>query len=189
MAEYHGWRIAAAFGSEQEEAALVRQEAGLSDVSWMTKLDLKGSGLDALPALSERARSWILGPSHLLVTCDPESREDVFPVISSCSGVWVTDVTSVFAQFLLAGPASRDILRKSTSLNISENALPDSGCGQAAVAHVRTIILRRDLGPLPAFHLLVSREYGESVWDSLLHAGREFRITQFGMKALEILGG
>jgi glycine cleavage system aminomethyltransferase T len=183
MVEYHGWRAAAVFTSEQEEAALVRQGAGLSDVSWMTKLDLKGSGLNTLPALGERTRSWSLGPNHLLVTCDPE----MSPAISSSSGVWVTDVTSVFAQFLLAGPASRDVLRKLTSLNVSEKALPDSGCGQASVAHVRAIILRRDLGPLPAFHLLVSREYGESVWDSLLHAGREFRITQFGLKALEIL--
>jgi glycine cleavage system aminomethyltransferase T len=124
-----------------------------------------------------------------LVTSDPESREEVFAAVSSCSGVWVTDVTSVFAQFLLAGPASRDILRKLTSLNVSEKALPDSGCGQASVAHVRGIILRRDLGLLPAFHLLVSREYGESVWDSLLHAGQEFRITQFGLKALENLEG
>jgi glycine cleavage system aminomethyltransferase T len=183
MAEYHEWRTAAVFTSEQEEAAAVRQGVGLSDVSWTTKLDLKGSGLNSLPELGERARSWSLGPGHLLVTSDP----DMFQAISSRSGVWVTDVTSVFAQFLLAGPASRDILRKLTSLNVSENALPDSGCGQASVAHVRAIILRRDLGPLPAFHLLVSREYGESVWDSLLHAGHEFRITQFGLKALEIL--
>jgi glycine cleavage system aminomethyltransferase T len=184
MAEHHGWRTAIVFSSEQEEAALVRQGAGLSDVSWMTKLDLKGSGLNALPALGERARSWSLGPSHLLVTSDP----DIFPPISSSPGVWVTDVTSVFAQFLLAGPASRDILRKLTSLNVSEKALPDSGCGQASLAHVRAIILRRDLGTLAAFHLLVSREYGESVWDSLLYAGSEFRITQFGLKALQILG-
>jgi glycine cleavage system aminomethyltransferase T len=185
MAEYHGWLAAAAFTSEQEEAGLVRQSAGLSDVSWTMKLDLKGPGLNALPALGEGARSWSLGPSHLLVTGDP----DMSPSISSSSGVWVTDVTSVFAQFLLAGPASRDVLRKLTSLNVSEKALPDSGCGQASLAHVRAIILRQDLGPLPAFHLLVSREYGESVWDSLLHAGSEFRIAQFGLKALQILQG
>jgi heterotetrameric sarcosine oxidase gamma subunit len=185
MAEYHGWRTAAVFTFEQEEAALVRQGAGLSDVSWTTKLDLKGPGLNAMPALTQRARSWSLGPNHLLVTCDP----DTLPAISSSPGVWVTDVTSVFAQFLLAGPATRDVLRKLTSLNVSERALPDSGCGQANVAHVRAIILRRDLGPLPAFHLLVSREYGESVWDALLHAGSEFRITQFGLKALQILEG
>jgi len=185
MAEYHGWRTATVFSSEQEEAALVRQGAGLSDVSWMSKLDLKGPSLNALPALGERARSWSLGPSHLLVTCDP----DTFPAISSANGVWVTDVTSVFAQFLLAGPASRDVLCKLTSLNVSEKALPNSGAGQASLAHVRAIILHRDLGLLPAFHLLVSRDYGESVWDSLLHAGSEFGITQFGLKALQILEG
>jgi glycine cleavage system aminomethyltransferase T len=183
IAEHHGWRIATVFTSEEEEVALVRHGAGLSDVSWMTKLDLKGPGVNALPALGERARSWSLGPNHLLVTCDP----DALPAISSSNGVWVTDVTSAFAQFLLAGPSSRDVLRKLTSLNVSEKALPDSGCGQASVAHVRAIMLRRDLGLLPAFHVLVSREYGESVWDALLHAGHEFRITQFGLKALGML--
>jgi hypothetical protein len=69
----------------------------------------------------------------------------------------IGDVT-VGAQARLMSAA----LRKLTSLNVSEKAIPDSGCGQASVAHVRAIILRRDLGPLPAFHLLVSREYGES---------------------------
>ena len=42
---------------------------------------------------------------------------------------------------------------------------------------------------LPAYHLLVSREYGESVWDAILHAGHEFHIAPFGLKALEFLGG
>ena len=62
--------------------------------------------------------------------------------------------TSVFAQFLLAGPRSRDVLRKLTSLNVSASALPDLACGQASLAHVRAIILRQDLGNEPAFALV-----------------------------------
>jgi aminomethyltransferase len=182
MAEPHGWQIPAAFSSESEEVAQVHRSAGLADVSWTAKLDLKGSGVNTLPALSPRSRSWILGPSHLLVTGDAELGSDL-------PGVWVTDVTSVFAQFLLAGPRSRDVLRKVTSLNVSASALPDLGCGQASLAHVRAIILRQDLGNEPAFHLLVSREYAESVWDSLLHAGQEFHVAPFGLKALQTLGG
>ena len=182
MAEHHGWQTPAAFSSEQDEVAQVQRSAGLADVSWTAKLDLKGPGVNTLPALNPHSRSWVLGPGHLLVTGDADAGRDL-------PGVWVTDVTSVFAHFLLAGPRSRCVLRKLTSLNVSDSALPNLGCGQASLAHVRAIILRQDLGSAPAFHILVSREYGESVWDSLLHAGREFDVAPFGLKALQALGG
>jgi glycine cleavage system aminomethyltransferase T len=96
-------------------------------------------------------------------------------------------VTSVYAQFLLAGPRSRDVLRKLTSLNVT--TLGNRSCGQASLAHVQGTLLRDDIGDIPAFHILVSREYGESVWDAILHAGHEFHIAPFGLKALEFLGG
>jgi glycine cleavage system aminomethyltransferase T len=62
-------------------------------------------------------------------------------------------------------------------------------CGQTSLAHVHSIVLRDDLQGVPAFHILVSREYGESVWESILHAGHEFQLAPFGLKALEVLGG
>ena len=101
--------------------------------------------------------------------------------------VYFADVTSAYAAFLLAGPRSRDILRKLTSLNVSDTALANLSCGQASLAHVHARILRQDFPQCPAFVLMVSREYGESVWDSLLHAGEEFHLTPFGLRAHEIL--
>ena len=98
-------------------------------------------------------------------------------------------MTPVYAQFRLAGPRSRDIFGKLTSLNVSERALPDSGCAQTSLAHVHATILREDMGALPGFHILVSRDYGEDVWESILHAGREFHMEPFGLEALAILGG
>ncbi len=189
MTERGGWQTAAAFTSMREEMGRVSASAGLADVSWMTKVDLKGAGVNALAALDARSRSWALGPAHLLVTCDPEASRSVLAQVSSANGVSVTDVTSVFAQFVLAGPRGRDILRKLTSLNASEGALPDLGCAQTNLAHVRgSIVLRQDLDKLPAFQILVGRDYGEDVWDSLLHAGREFDLASFGCEAFEALG-
>ena len=131
----------------------------------------------------------MLGPQHVLVTCSPGERDSAARELSHGDGVWVTDVTSVYAQFLLAGPRSRDILAKLTSLNVSERALPDFGCAQTSLSHVHATILRQDLGALQAFHLLVSRDYGEDVWESIMHAGREFHIAPFGLEALAMLGG
>lgn len=195
LMEHHGWQVPAYFTWAQKEAEQLSKSAGLSDFSWMAKLDLKGYGLKTPPVVGA-ARAWRLGPQHYLVTCEPPKREALIanlrsfpasPDLSLPPPVYITDVTSVYAQFVLAGPRSREILRKLTSLNVS--ALQNLGCGQASLAHVNSIVLRDDLPGMPAFHILVSREYGESVWEAVLHAGHEFQLAPFGLKALEFLGG
>lgn len=196
-ANHHGWQVPAYFAAAEEEAVCVRHSAGLADLSWMLKFDLKGYGLKSLPALGKGVFLWVLAPLHGLVTCDPSAREGVtesfraFRVAGSDltlpPPVYMTDVTSVYAQFLLAGPRCRDILSKLTSLNLSESSLPDLSCAQSSLAHVHAIILRKDLEGIPAYHLLVSREYSESVWESVLHAGNEFRLSAFGLQAQQLL--
>jgi glycine cleavage system aminomethyltransferase T len=70
---------------------------------------------------------------------------------------------------------------------VSDAALANLSCGQAALAYVHARILRQDFPHTPAFLLMVSREYGESVWDALFHAGKEFHLTPFGLRAHESL--
>ncbi len=192
--DHHGWRVPAYFTWAQKEAEQLAASAGLGDLSWMIKLDLKVYALKTPLAVTD-AKGWCLGPQHYLVTCDPAARAVVLDQLRALSAppdlalpppVSVTDVTSVYAQFLLAGPRSADVLRKLTSLNVT--VLANLACGQANVAHVPAIVLRDDMARLPAFHVLVSREYGESVWDVILHAGHEFHITPCGLKGLELLG-
>jgi glycine cleavage system aminomethyltransferase T len=195
--EHHGWRVPACFTAAEEEAACVRRSAGLADLGWMLKFDLKGYGLKSLPALGKRVSRWALAPLHVLVTCDPSARDEAMESLQALQvvgtdlslppPVYVTEVTSVYTQFLLAGPRCRDILSKLTSLNLSQGSLPDLSCGQSSLAHVHAIILRKDLEGIPAYHLLVSREYGESVWEFVLHAGHEFHLAPFGLQAQQLL--
>jgi glycine cleavage system aminomethyltransferase T len=194
---HHGWQVPASFAAAGDEVACVQESVGLADLSWMLKLDLKGYGLRNPPAFGEGAFSWVLGPLHCLVTCEPAARDGIMKHLESLQAagsnlalppaIYVTDVTSVFAQFLLAGPRCRQVLGKMTSLNLSERSLPNLSCGQASLAHVRAIILRKDLDSVPAYYLLVSREYGESVWDSVLHAGHEFHLSPFGLHTQQLL--
>jgi glycine cleavage system aminomethyltransferase T len=183
--DYHGWQVAASFAPAEEEAEQAKHSVGLADLSWMAKFDLKGNGLKTMPPVLEAARCWTLGPLHLLVTCVPEIREGVLQRISALDSVYVTDMTSVFAQLLLAGPRSYEILHKLTSLNVE--SLPDLECVQGSVAHVRAIVQRENIGRIPAFHLLVGCEYSEGVWDAIVHAGHEFHLSAFGLKAWELL--
>jgi glycine cleavage system aminomethyltransferase T len=198
LVDHHGWRVAAYYTWAQKEAEQLTKTAALADVSWMVKLDLKGYGLKTPPALND-ARAWLLGQQHYLVTCDPAASDGVLkqlrsisaapPDLSLLPAIYVTDVTSVYSQLLLAGPRGRDVLRKLTSLNVGDGALPNLSCAQANVAHVQSTVLREDLNNIPAFHVLFSRESAESVWEAILHAGHEFQIVPFGLRALELMGG
>jgi aminomethyltransferase len=195
--EHYGWHVPACFTTAEDEVAGVRGAAGLADLSWMQKFDLKGYGLKNALSLPAGVSPLALAPLHMVITCDPSAQKAVIESLQAIQAtgsglalpppVYVTDVTSVYAQFLVAGPRCRDILSKLTSLNLSESSLPDLSCGQASLAHVHAIILRKDSNGVPAYHLLVSREYGESIWDSVLHAGDEFHIAPFGLEAQQLL--
>jgi glycine cleavage system aminomethyltransferase T len=80
-----------------------------------------------------------------------------------------------------------DVLNKLTSLNLADASLPNLSCAQASLAHVPGIFLREDIGPIPGFHLLVTRDCAESVWEAILHAGHEFHICPSGLDALRLL--
>ncbi len=199
MVEHYGWKVPSSFVAPAEEAARTRQSVGLADVSWMSKFDLQGHRLKTPHALGPEAFLWPLGQRQYLLTCEPPAAvavrermkqfQTVGPDPTLRPPVYVTEVTSVYAQLLLAGPRSRDVLNKLTSLNLSSNLRDDLTCAQTNVAHVHAIILRKDLAALPAFHLLVGRECGESVWESVLHAGNEFEITPFGLEAHKLMQG
>jgi heterotetrameric sarcosine oxidase gamma subunit len=196
MVEHHGWHIPASFTSLDDEAKRAHESVGIADVSWMMKFDLKGPGLVNVPALGSDTSCWVLARFHSLLTCEPQAEKAVrerlqqFQLAGKDSpAFYVTDVTSVFTQLVLAGPRSREVLNKLTSLNLSEISLGDGNCTQAGVAHVHAAVLRKDMKGIPAYHLLVSRDYGESIWDSVLHAGHEFHIAPMGLEAQRLLQG
>ena len=163
-----GWLLTGCFTSREQEAAQLRASAGLADLSHYLKFDLR---------IRPQQHHWSLGGNHYLVMGET-------PVNSPPGAI---DVTGVYANLRLAGTKSREILRKLTSLNVGEAALPNLQCAQASVAHVHTMVLREDLGTMPAFHLLITREYAESVWESIVHAGHEFHLCPCGLEALQML--
>ena len=163
---HHGWEIPGSFSAPEAEASGARNSVGLADISYRAKFQSK----------SQPERYWWRLSSHHYLTIGE-------PPLDSPPDA--TDVTSVYANLLLAGPHSQNVLAKLTSLNCER--LPNQSCGQASIAHTHAIVLREDLTGVPAFHILVSREYSESVWESIVHAGHEFHLQPFGMKALQLL--
>ena len=207
MADHAGWQVAARFRSPDEEARQVQDGVGLADASWLGKLEVQGRGLDPAGWEIAGATIWPLADGDVLVTCEPPDTPAVLQALqdravslslgerpgegsnTAPSSLYVTNVTSVYAALVLAGPRSRAVLQRLTALDVSDTALPDLACTRTGLAHVHATILRQDLGPVPAYWLLVGWEYGAYVWDAVLHAGESFGIVPIGLEALNRLRG
>jgi heterotetrameric sarcosine oxidase gamma subunit len=109
---------------------------------------------------------WKLTPAHALVTSP-------LPIAFVASSS-VTDVTSIYSAILLAGPKSREVLQKLTTLNVSDRAMPEGAARQTRLAHVNATILRSE-----GWLILNTRDVAEYVWQALLHVGAH----PFGMVA------
>ena len=159
---FSGWQLPAWYTDPSSELEHVRASVGISDVSYLSKLDLRGPAAE-FPA---PARLWQLTPAHALVTSPLP-----IPFVASSS---VTDVTSVYSAILLVGPKSRQVLHKLTTLNVSDGAMPEGAARQTRLAHVNATILRSE-----GFLILNTRDVVEYVWQALLQVGAH----PFGMVA------
>ena len=159
---FSGWQLPAWYSDPSSELEHVRSSAGISDMSYLSKLDVKGPAADFPPP----ARLWKLTPAHALVTSP-------LPIAFAASSS-VTDATSIYSAILLAGPKSREVLQKLTTLNVRDEAMPEGAARQTRLAHVNATILRSN-GCL----ILNTRDVAEYVWEALLHVGAH----PFGMVA------
>jgi len=170
---FFGWQLPAWYAQPSSELEAVRASVGISDASYLFKLDLRGEA-GALQVAAP-ARLWQLTPAHALITSP-------LPIGFAASAS-VTNVTSVFSAILLAGPKSREVLQKLTTLNVREEVMAEGAARQTRLAHVNATILRSDSAGLPGFLILNTRDVAEHVWEALLHAGRAFGARPFGVVA------
>lgn len=191
MTDHHGWEVAEVFTSTDEEAGRVRESVGLADLSWLGKFDLKGESENLKSQIQITKSVWWLAKGHWLVMCEPQSVdrtcEELEGLVADSDCLHLTDVTSVYTALLMAGPKSRDVLGKLTEIDVSAVAMPNSSCAQTGLAHVHAIILREDIGDVLAYRLLTTRDYGEYVWDAVMHAGKDVGIAPFGLGAEKLL--
>jgi sarcosine oxidase, subunit alpha len=204
-----GWRIAQLYTSVAEEIEQARRGVGLSDSSASGKLGMRGADVEDLvmklagreaPAVGMSATEQLNGGAVLLCRLAADElllltrSADLAPVESLVAAaaetvrcVHVTDLTSAWASVDLLGPRVRALLERLLPLDLSEAAVPPLAVLQGEVARVHAIVLR--LGErLPAFRILVAREYGEFVWESLRDAGRDLGLALVGAAARRRLG-
>jgi dimethylglycine dehydrogenase len=199
-----------------QECRLVREAAALVDITSFSKFQVSGPGAEAyldrlvanrLPAKTGRitlahglnktggVRSEFTitrdGPeSFYLISSGAAERYDhdhLLKHLPDDGSVHLDNVTTAHGVLVLVGPKSRDVLRKVTDADLSNNAFPwltgqFITLGLAPVRALRVNFMG-DLGwelhhPIP---------YQNQIFDDLMAAGAEFGLGLCGMRAMDSL--
>ncbi|WP_412507768.1 sarcosine oxidase subunit alpha family protein [Roseovarius sp. SYSU LYC5161] len=104
--------------------------------------------------------------------------------------VHLISTTDGWAQFAVAGPNARKLLRKVVDENhdISNEAFPFMACGEVTVCGgMPARLFRISFSGELAYEIAVPARYGNSMMDVLMQAGAEFDAVPYGTEALGVM--
>jgi sarcosine oxidase subunit gamma len=89
--------------------------------------------------------------------------------------------------FMVTGSAAPEMFAKICGVDLRPHKFALSRIAQTSLAKMSGIVIRADLGPVPAFHLLADIASAEYLWGAVLDAMTEFGGTPVGLAALRAL--
>ncbi|MEN9313848.1 MAG: hypothetical protein RIS35_241 [Pseudomonadota bacterium] len=102
--------------------------------------------------------------------------------------VWLTTVTDHWATTALAGPRSRDVLRRlCTDVDFDDAAFPFMAYREGTVAGAPARLMRISFSGERAYEINVPAADGARVWEAIHAAGAGFGITPYGTEAMHVL--
>ena len=104
--------------------------------------------------------------------------------------VHIISTTDGWAQFAVAGPKSRDLLRKVVdgSFDLSNEAFPFMSCGKVTVfGGTPARLFRISFSGELAYEIAVPARFGNSMIEGLMAAGQEFDAIHYGTEALGVM--
>jgi len=138
-----------------------------------------------------------LGETHFVMTTTTANAVLVFRNLEFARqclwpglDVHLISATEQWAQFAVAGPNSRSLLRKivDPEYDISNEAFPFMACGAVNVCGgTPGRLFRISFSGELAYEIAVPARYGESLMAALMAAGEEFDAVAYGTEALGVM--
>jgi len=138
-----------------------------------------------------------LAEDHFVVTTTTANAGKVYQhmeFVRQClmpdADVQLISTTEAWAQYAVAGPNSRKLLRKIVDPNfdITNEGFPFMACGNITVCGgLRARLFRISFSGELAFEIAVPSRYGDALMRRLMAEGEEFNVTPYGTEALGVM--
>ncbi len=102
--------------------------------------------------------------------------------------VYLTSVTDHYATISVCGPNSKKIISKVIpNLDLSDKKFPHMSFKNTKIDKVKCRVMRISFTGEQSYEINVQANYGKSVWDKCMQAGKEFNITPYGTETMHLL--
>jgi sarcosine oxidase subunit alpha len=138
-----------------------------------------------------------LAEEHFVITTTTANAVSVYrhmefvrQVLSPDMDVQLVSTTESWAQYAVAGPNARNLLRKivDAEFDISNEAFPFMACGAITVCGgLRARLFRISFSGELAYEIAVPTRYGDAMIRALVEAGKEFGGCAYGSEALGVM--
>jgi aminomethyltransferase len=212
--DFGGWELPVQFSSIKEEHEAVRTRAGLFDVSHMGEFEVKGK--DSLSFLQKmmtndvakltdgRAQYTLMcyedggtvddlliykkADDHYLLVVNAANIEKDFAWLQEhvFGDVEVVNVSDDIAQLALQGPLAEKVLQTLTATDLSAMKFFSFADG-IRVAGVEALVSRTGYTGEDGFEIYCRAEDAQTVWRTILEAGREEGVIPCGLGARDTL--
>jgi sarcosine oxidase subunit gamma len=212
--EVGGAAVALDFGSVEAEAGSARR-LGLADLSPLPRAGFKGRGtvewLTGQGLLVPTESNWAsrrqghglvarLAPGEVLILGEPGTPGDE---LAELEGAWRRAAQTApgtprgypvprrdsHCWFRVTGSQAAHLFAKLCGVDLRPSKFAHLAVAQTVVARLGAVIVRDDLGRIPAYHLLADTASSLYLWHCLVDAMREFDGGCVGLSAVVELAG
>ena len=102
--------------------------------------------------------------------------------------VYLTSVTDHFATISVCGPNSKKIVKKVIpDLDLSDEKFPHMSFKNAKIDNIKCRVMRISFTGEQSYEINIQANFGKSVWEKCMEAGKEFNITPYGTETMHLL--
>ena len=102
--------------------------------------------------------------------------------------VYLTSVTDHYATISVCGPKSKKIISQVIpNLDLSDDNFPHMSFKNTKINEIKCRVMRISFTGEQSYEINVQANYGKSVWEKCMKAGKEFNITPYGTETMHLL--
>lgn len=212
FAEVNGGAVPISYGGPAEVEQDRARRMGLADLSVLPRTGFKGVGTvdwlasqgltiggDSNVAYRQSGGEWAarLAPNEIFLV---DGLAGTGALIQKVNQAWnwgsetprkaigyPTPRQDSHAWFMVTGKSAPDMFAKICGVDLRLHKFPVGQIAQTSLAKMSGIIIRVDLGAVPAYHLLADVASADYLWSALLDAMTEFDGGPVGLAALRAL--